>query len=71
MDHALLIAAAQTHGPPHSLVLGVLVVGIVGWLVYRGVTGRKSSDGDSLSDRGAASTHRAPDPPESDRGPGL
>ncbi len=48
----MLIAATQTHGPPHILVLGVLAIAIVGWLAYRALTGRRSSDGDSQRDRG-------------------
>ncbi len=70
MAHDLLIAATQSHGPPHILVVGVLPVAIVGWLVYRAVMGRRRSDGDSQSGRGPAGTRSVGETPESDRGPG-
>jgi len=53
MNHgALIVAASQNHGPPHELVLGVvIVVGIVGTVVYKAVTRRKDPGDASNSDR--------------------
>jgi heme/copper-type cytochrome/quinol oxidase subunit 2 len=50
---ALIAAASQNHGPPHELVLGVVVVvgGVVGTVVYKAVTRRKSSRDHSNSNR--------------------
>jgi heme/copper-type cytochrome/quinol oxidase subunit 2 len=49
---ALIAAASQNHGPPHELVLGVVVVGgVVGTMVYKAVTRRKSSRDHSNSNR--------------------
>jgi hypothetical protein len=48
---ALIAAANQNHGPPHELVLGVVVVGIVGTVVYKAVTRRKTSRDHSNGNR--------------------
>jgi hypothetical protein len=50
---AWIVGASQNHGPPHELVLGVVVViGIVGTVAYKVVTGRKGSGDHTDRDRG-------------------
>ena len=69
MTLELLIAATERHGPPHSVILGVLAVAV--WLIYRAVTRRTGSTHDAHADAGPARTPGATDAPDSDRGRGL
>lgn len=49
----MLIAAGQSHGPPHILIVGVVAIALVGWLAYKALGRRKHSEDDgSDSDRG-------------------
>lgn len=70
MNVDLPIAATQTHGPPHILILGVITVAVVGWLIYRAVT-RRSPGEDLQADPGPTTTASATDAPDSNRGRGL
>lgn len=66
----MLLAAQQTHGPPHGLVVAIIAVAIVGWLVYRAVAARRSSGNDqAASDRGTTMTESPVRAPDRDRVP--
>jgi len=52
MGHLLVSAAAQQHGPPHVLILGILVIAIIGGLVFKAVNGRRRSRGHARRSRG-------------------